>query len=179
MAIHVTLFATSLDPNSRSYLLLREAERQLMARNISTRLIDLRQLSLPLAGTAGYRDASAVQDLRDEVKRASHLLFGVAIYNYDVSAAAKNLIELLTSDVLNGKTVGFLCAAGGNRSYMSVLSFANSLMLDFRCWIVPRFVYAVRSDFDGDRIAEPDVVERIKLLTHDMFQRTAGNASEK
>ncbi len=167
---HVLIFATSLDPNSRSYLLAREAERQLASRDISTRLIDLRDLELPLAGTAGYRDAPVVAELRAEVARATHLLFGVAIYNYDVSAAAKNLIELLTSDALDGQTCGFLCAAGGRSSYMSVVSFANSLMLDFRCWIVPRFVYATRDSFEGDGITDENVVERISLLTHEMFR---------
>ena len=42
-----------------------------------------------------------------------------------------------------GKPVGFVCAAGGRSSYMAVLGLANSLMLDFRCLIVPRFVASV------------------------------------
>ena len=37
-------------------------------------------------------------------------------------------------------------------SYMSVMAYANSLMLDFRCVIIPRFVYATGSAFaEGSR----------------------------
>jgi FMN reductase len=80
-----------------------------------------------------------------------------------VNAAAKNVVELVGS-ALENKIVGFLCAAGGHGSYMSVMSLANSLMLDFRCLIVPRFVYATGKDFTGDEITSPKVSERINQL---------------
>ncbi len=66
------------------------------------------------------------------------------VYNYDVNAVAKNFIELMGEDALGNKTVGFMLSAGGGGSYMAVMPFANSLMLDFRCWIVPRFLYVSR-----------------------------------
>ena len=68
---------------------------------------------------------------------------------YDLNAAAKNFIEL-TGRAWTNKVVGFICAAGGKGSYMSVTSFMNSLMLDFRCIIIPRFVYTDASGFDDD-----------------------------
>jgi hypothetical protein len=60
--------------------------------------------------------------------------------------------------------VGFLCAAGGSASYMSIMSFANSLMLDFRCLIIPRIVYATSSDFTDGRLSSPIVQERVREL---------------
>ena len=69
------------------------------------------------------------------------MIVAAPVYNYDVSASAKNMIEL-TGNAWEDKMVGFLCAAGGMSSYMSVMAYANSLMLDFRCVIIPRFVYA-------------------------------------
>ena len=104
------------------------------------------------------------------VGKATHILFAAPVYNWDVNAAAKNVMEWLSTRELGGKTVGFLCASGGQSSYMAPLSFANSLMLDFRCWIVPRFVYAVGSDFSGDAVTSPKVKERIELLTQEMFR---------
>ena len=49
-------------------------------------------------------------------------------------------------------------------SYMSIMSLANSLMLDFRCVILPRFVYATGSDFAGEKITNADVVRRLRQL---------------
>jgi FMN reductase len=73
------------------------------------------------------------------------------------------LIEL-TGDSWEDKVVGFLCAAGGASSYMSLMSLANSLMLDFRCLIIPRFVYATRSDFSGDKVPTDEVKGRVARL---------------
>src|SRR5204863_3376940 len=104
-----------------------------------------------------------VDSLTKQIKSADAILLAAPVYNYDVNAAAKNLVEL-TGSAWEGKTVGFLCAAGGHGSYMSVMSLANSLMLDFRCLIVPRFVYAVGSDFTGEAVSSPKIKERLSQL---------------
>lgn len=165
----ILIFATSLSPTSKSYILAKAAQQQLESQGVSAKLIDLRDYELPESGRAGAFDHPNVKALCEDVGNASHILFACAIYNYDVSAAAKNLLELLTGDEIIGKTVGFLCAAGGHNSYMSVMPFANSLMLDFRCWIVPRFVYAVKNDFADNRIVNEDIEQRITLLIEEML----------
>ena len=60
--------------------------------------------------------------------------------------------------------VGFLCAAGGASSYMSVMSLANSLMLDFRCLVIPRFVYVTGGEFREEELISEDAKERIRDL---------------
>ncbi len=135
---HVTIVATSLDASSKSQLLARHAAKVLEERGVSHTLLDLRD----------------TPELAAPLKQATHVIFAVPVYNFDVNAAAKQVIED-HGGALEGKTVGFLCQAGGQRSYMSVLGFANSLMLDFRCWIVPRFVYATSNDFEeGEQLGE-------------------------
>src|ERR1700694_145423 len=94
------------------------------------------------------------------IEAADGILIAAPVYNYDVAAAAKNMIEL-TGSSWEEKVVGFLCAAGGNSSYMAVMAYANSLMLDFRTVIIPRFVYATGNAFDGDKISDPKVRNRI------------------
>ena len=95
------------------------------------------------------------------------------VYNYDVSAAAKNMVEL-TGSAWEDKVVGFLCAAGGMGSYMSVMSFANSLMLDFRCLIIPRFVYATGDSFNGDKLTDTKVAKRIGHVASELVRVTTG-----
>src|SRR5258708_22156636 len=98
--------------------------------------------------------------LSTEIKAAHGILIAARVYNYDVAAAAKNMIEL-TGSVWEDKIVGFLCAAGGDGSYMSVMAYANSLMLDFRCVIIPRFVFATGDAFDGENITDKKTTQRI------------------
>ena len=71
-----------------------------------------------------------------------------------------------------GSRGGFLCAAGGMGSYMSVMAYANSLMLDFRCVIIPRFVFATSDAFDGDNISDNKVVKRIEALADELVRFT-------
>jgi len=61
---------------------------------------------------------------------------------------------------------------------MSTMSLANSLMLDFRCFIVPRFVYATGEAFANDRTEEmylssAEVKERLHELA-EITTRLAG-----
>ncbi len=153
----VCIVGASLDPGSRSQILAKCAAQKLSERGVSCAYIDL-------------RDNSQRSNLIDAALSATHLVFAVPIYNFNVNGAAKEAIETLPGAALEGKTVGFLCAAGGQRSFMSVLSLANSLMLDFRCWIVPRFVYATGSDFESD-LPKEEITNRIEQFVEDLLSK--------
>lgn len=158
----ILILSCSLDRGSRSYLLARSAEATLKSREADVTFVDLRTTPLPMCD-GGDCDDPNLKQLAEQVRRADAILMAVPIYNYDVNAAAKNVVELV-GGALENKIVGFLCAAGGHGSYMSVMSLANSLMLDFRCLVVPRFVYATGKDFEGDEITSPKVRERTQQL---------------
>ena len=157
------VIACSLNPHSRSALLAAAAVRSLETLGQTVEFLDLRDLDLPMCDAGAAYGGGDAQRLAQAVLAADAILLAVPIYNYDVNAAAKNVIEL-TGKAWSGKTVGFLCAAGGQGSYMSVMPLANSLMLDFRSFIIPRFIYATGKDFtEADLPAEP-LLERIHEL---------------
>ena len=78
----------------------------------------------------------------------------------------------LTGSSWEDKIVAFLCAAGGMNSYMSVMAFANSLMLDFRCVIIPRFVYATSQAFEGEKLKDAKIADRIEQVTAEFVRVT-------
>lgn len=160
----ILIVATSLDPDSRSQLLARIALEEARTLNLNAELLDLRELELPMAGSAGSWDDKRVKALKKRVHGFRRFVFCVPIYNYDINAAAKNFLELIGAKSLEGAVVGFICAAGGRASYMSVMGFANALMLDFRVWVVPRFVYVVDSDWNGAALEKTDHLGRIREL---------------
>lgn len=167
--LHVGIIATSLAGDSRSQLLAREAARRLELAGTAHTLVDLRESVLPFAGSGASWGDLTTKRLREKLAATTHLLFAVPIYNYDVNAAAKNFVELMGKELFTGKAVGFLCSAGGQGSYMSVLGFANSLMLDFRCWIAPRFVYVTQDFTDADgNVSDPEIDRRIDALLADL-----------
>ena len=157
------VISSSLNPSSRSAILAKETFK-LLSEKHETEWLDLRDTELPLCdGNAAYGHPN-VDVVAKKIKKASCIILAIPIYNYASGSAAKNLIEL-TGRAWSDKTVGFLCAAGGRSSYMSVMGLANSLMLDFRTLVIPRFVYAEGGAFGADgTISDPDVRRRMEEL---------------
>ncbi len=167
----------SLHPESRSRHLAKAAFERLeqLTENHSVsepsgsavQWIDLFEYPLPLCDGHSAYGAPNVAALSQKITAARGVLLASPIYNYDVNAAIKNMIEL-TGRAWQDKVVGMMCAAGGQGSYMSGMGLANSLMLDFRCLIVPRFVYATGESFEGDHLADDDIQTRVDQIVDDL-----------
>ena len=161
------VISSSLNPESRSRVLAKFAFESLKEANMSTQWLDLTDYSLPLCDGHSTYDHPQVKEVAGYIEKADGIILAVPIYNFYSNAAAKNLIELVGSAWSN-KIVGFLCAAGGKASYMSVMSLANSLMLDFRCLIIPRFAYATGDSFEDKILSDPKIKNRIEEMTQEL-----------
>lgn len=159
----VLIVSCSLNPSSRSHRLALAADAALAALGAPREVIDLRDWDLPICDGADCYNHPSIGPITEKVAGAAAVLVAAPVYNYDLNAAAKNLVEL-TGDAWAEKPVGFLCAAGGHRSYMAPIGLANSLMFDFRSHIIPRFVYAGRDDFTPEREPAPELAGRIEQL---------------
>src|SRR5205823_6533235 len=163
--------STSGNPDSNSRRMGRIAFNHLKKARVECDWLDISELGLPLCDADACYTQPAAQGLNKAIEAADGILIATPVYNYDVSAAAKNMVEL-TGSSWEEKVVGFLCAAGGMSSYMSVMAFANSLMLDFRSVIIPRFVYATGRSFEGDDLKDKQVAERIGELAAELIKFT-------
>ena len=156
------VISCSLNPRSRSRRMARAAVEALEKLGYPADFVDLREVDMPMCTGDDDLPISA-GELREKISEALAVIVAAPVYNYDVSAAAKNLIEMTGSD-WEGKVVGLMAAAGGRSSYMSLMGLANSLMLDFRCWVVPRFVYATNGDVPDDDALPQNIATRIEQL---------------
>jgi NAD(P)H-dependent FMN reductase len=170
MPSHLVI-STSGNPDSNSRRMGRIALRHLEKAKAESAWLDISELSLPLCDADACYAQPGSRKVTKAIEAADGILLATPVYNYDVAAAAKNLVEL-TGSAWEDKIVGFLCAAGGMSSYMSVMAFANSLMLDFRCVIIPRFVYATGRAFEGDDLKDKEVGERIEELAGELIKFT-------
>jgi FMN reductase len=157
------ILAGSLNPESNSALLAQSLQREYAQLGIRAELLDLRQHSLPLCDGGAAYEHPGVTRIGTVIKAARVVIVATPVYNFDANAAVKNVIEL-TGSAWEDKVVGFVCAAGGDASYMSIMSLANSLMLDFRCLIIPRFVYATSGHFSNDAVTSPEIIQRLQRL---------------
>jgi FMN reductase len=101
------------------------------------------------------------------VKKAKGILLAAPIYNYTINAVTKNFIEH-TGKAWQGKPVGLLAAAGGKGSYMALVPFVGSLMLDFHCYVLPQFIYATSDQMNETAITDLELQKRVNQLAADI-----------
>lgn len=155
------VISCSAHPGSKSRALAQTAFVELGHYGANAEFIDMRDHGIPLCDGATTYGHPSVALLTGKIAAAQAVILATPIYNYDANAVAKNLLEH-TGRAWTGKVVAFLCAAGGQGSYMSIMGLANSLMLDFRCIVVPRFVYAHdKTAFGVDGVTCADLHSRI------------------
>ncbi|MFN2475822.1 MAG: NADPH-dependent FMN reductase [Chthoniobacterales bacterium] len=165
------VISTSGNPQSRSRKMGRIAFHSLTNAQVDCEWLDVSELALPLCDADQCYIHADTRKAATAIAAADGIIVSAPVYNYDVSASAKNMIEL-TGKAWEDKIVGFLCAAGGMSSYMSVMAYANSLMLDFRCVIVPRFVYATGASFTDGELTDTKVSERIAQVSAEVVRFT-------
>ena len=171
----VLVLSCSLNPNSRSRRLAIAAESRLNELDVDGSLVDLRDWDLPMCDGSDCYSHNHVVEMIQKITEASAVLIASPVYNYDLNAAAKNVVEL-TGKAWLEKPVGFLCTAGGHNSYMSPIGLANSLMFDFRCHVIPRYVYATKEDFTNTGDVTLGVSDRIDGLVQSTLELTSALA---
>lgn len=161
------IISCSHHPESRSRLLAEASKEALIVRGEQVDFFDLRSVDLPLCdGHSSYEHPSVI-GAQKRVKKARGILLAAPIYNYSVNAVTKSFIEH-TGKAWQGKPVGLLAAAGGKGSYMALLPFVGSLMLDFHCHVLPQFVYATSDQMSETAITDPGLQNRIQKLAADI-----------
>jgi NAD(P)H-dependent FMN reductase len=167
--MNLLIISSSLSKKSQSRKMAEYILNHFNSKNTNLELIDLRNFDLPLCDGDESSDSLQVQELKTKIRNAQGILIATPVYNYNINAALKNLIEL-TGSAWTDKVVGFICSAGGKNSYMSVMSLANSLMLDFRSIIIPRFVY---SDDDNEQL-DSSIKKRLDQLFFELIRFVKG-----
>lgn len=174
MGSKFVIISASLNVTSKSRIMMEELLTHLPG-TVQREFVDLRDYDLPMCdGDTCYKNPVVIK-LQRMIKDADCVLVGIPVYNFACSASFKNLIEL-TGNAWDEKIVGFVCAAGGHSSYMSVMNVANSLMLDFRCVIIPRFVYSEGSSFSDGKLKDAKIKERLGELCQTAVRLSAALA---
>ena len=158
--------------NSKPDAIASYLNTQLKNQNINCTYIHIGDLNLPMCDGYDCYKNETVMTLQKQVNEANSFIICSPIYNYDLNAIAKNLIELCGQG-FKDKVVGIAVTAGGQNSYMAPLSFINSLLIDYRCIIVPRYVYVTSEAFDeNNNITDTSIQTRLNALTKSLVNIT-------
>lgn len=157
--------------HSKSRLLAGSAQQQLVVKGHQVKMVDFYVL-----GQLSSWDQRVLNQVKANISEAQCIVFSTPIYVWDVAHQAKALVEQMPKATFSGKIIGFICSAGSIRSFMAPMNFSNALMINYRAWIVPRFVYAAASDFVDD-VASDEINRRIALFCRELTQFASAEAN--
>ena len=161
--MNTLILSSSLAKNSRSYILCRAVEEALTAKEVHCTSVDARSLNMNPFHRGITPDMS---HLAEQIKQADNIIIGMGVHCYSVNDSLKILLDGCFADAI-GKFFGILCAAGGERSYLSTMHLTQICMNEWRMMQLPRIVYATKKDFKEDIITSAEVLERIELFSEE------------
>src|SRR6516162_1894586 len=88
------VISTSGNPDSNSRRMGRAAFAHLQKQKVDCDWIDIREMNLPLCDADQCYGMPGSKKLHAAIETADGILIAAPVYNYDVAAATKNMIEL-------------------------------------------------------------------------------------
>ena len=167
--MNTLILSSSISENSRSYLLCKAVKDELIAKGDSITFVDARNIPMQPVHRGGTPE---METLAKQVDEADNIIIGMGVHCYSVNDSLKILLDACFGKA-TGKFFGILCAAGGERSYLSTMQLTQICMNEWRMMQLPRIVYATGKDFKEDIIISSEVLERIALFSEEFH--TIGN----
>ena len=159
------ILSSSLSKNSRSFILCNEIFRILSEKGVNCTIVDTRDIEIRPV----HRGLTTeMNTLSDQIKDTDNIIIGMGVHCYSINDNLKNLLDTCFSEATE-KFYGILCAAGGEKSYLSTMHLTQICMNEWRMIQLPRIVFATKTDFKGDVISSAEVLERIKLFSEEFY----------
>ncbi|MEM8534848.1 MAG: NAD(P)H-dependent oxidoreductase [Chloroflexota bacterium] len=175
MSTHIVAINGSLRAHSRTEHVAKTALRGAMQPGITTELINLYKLNLPVfdnrVNTESY--PPGVQHFLGQMRDASGFIFVTPVYHGTMSGAFKNALDflyLVDPEVYQGKVVGLVSVAGGAMS-VNTINTLDYIARALHLWRTPTTV-AVSGDAitsDGE-LCNPDIIRRLQNVGREVSQ---------
>ncbi len=172
--VHLAALCGSLrGPRSSTLRSMLVAVREMEASGATVDVVDLAALDLPFCqGPADRDDHPGSAQLRERVARADALLLGTPEYHNSFSGVLKNALDLLGADELRGKLFGLLGVGGGVQGAVNALGHLRYVVRGVGGWSLPAQVSIAHAAdaFDGDRIRDPRLEERLRAFGRELVR---------
>ena len=167
--MNTLILSSSLSKNSRSYLLCKAVEKELISKDNTITFVDAKDIPMQ----PFHRETSnEMKALSEQIAEADNIIIGMGVHCYSINDSLKVLLEGCFEKA-TGKFFGILCAAGGERSYLATQHLTHICMNEWRMIQLPRIVYATGKDFTENTINSKEALERIEIFSEEFH--TIGN----
>jgi NAD(P)H-dependent FMN reductase len=157
----------SLRAHSRSSLAVRLALESAKLRNAEIRLLELRDLDLPLYNPDREEELAAAEALGKDMEWADAIILSSPDYHGSMSGAMKNFLDYNWAE-LAGKLFGYICSS--NEKGLTVMDQMRTVVRQCYGWSMPYGVsFNGNADFDKNGVVtNPKVEERLKMMARDL-----------
>lgn len=168
--LNIAALGGSLRPQSLTYRATELALKKAASPDISTELIDLRNLHLPFCnGGQLYPNYPDVEVLRSKIRNANGLIIATPEYHGNMSGVLKNALDLLEEEHLAGKVVAMVAIVGGAHS-TNALNTLRLVCRQLHCWVLPDQIvipYSEESFNAQGELKDPELERRMeKMVEH-------------
>lgn len=167
--MNTLILSSSLSKNSRSFLLCKAVEKQLLDKGVNCTFIDAKEVPMQACHLSITKEMEYLTEL---INKTDNIIIGMGVHCYSVNDGLKILLDNCFNGA-TGKFFGILCAAGGERSYLSTMHLTQICMNEWRMIQLPRIVYATGKDFTNNDITSKEVIKRIQVFSNEF--KTIGN----
>jgi len=133
--------------------------------DVEVELFDLRDYELGHT----FRTTPDMQRISEKIAAADNFIIGMAVYCYSVNDSLKSVLDNCFSEV-TGKKYGIVCAAGGDKSYLSTQHLSQICANEWRMVQLPRIVYASGKDWQEGELVNQEVVERMDIFVKEFLE---------
>lgn len=161
------IISSSFSPSSHSRQMCRMVQDRLVAEpELAVEFIDLNELDLRPCHKGRSADMEA---LTEKTRAADAFVFGMGVHCYTVNDGLKIFLDTCLPEA-DHKLFGIVCAAGGDRSYLSTMHLTQICMNEWRMIQLPRVVYATGADFKNHQLKSDGVVLRIAQFSSEFAE---------
>ncbi len=168
----IVLIQGSLNPDSKTSILINETAQQLKTRGADSQVLDLRDLEMQFCDGRTLKEYNSdMQSAYSLMESAKAYVFGMPVYCYSVSGVLKNFIDI-TSGAMESrpKYAGILCNMGGASSFMACADLEKILSFESHVMTVQPIPFAVYSDFDSGQLTSGKVRSKIQAMVDRLLE---------
>ena len=160
------IISSSLSKNSKSFILCNEVNKKLKDLGFRSEVIDARSISL---NPYHLTQSKELDNLSNKISKADNLIIAMGVHNFSINDSLKIILDTCFKNV-EGKFFGILCAAGGEKSYLSTMHLTQICMNEWRMIQLPRIIYATKRDFKNNKLTSKDIKERISVFCNEFIE---------
>ena len=166
MSLKILGVASSMRESSYSTRVLKLALGKAEKRGAETKLLDLRELQLPMYHPE-QNSSPELDKVTEYVKWSDAFVLASPDYHGSMSGVMKNFLDFFWSDFA-GKTFGYICAS--HEKGLTVMDQMRTAVRQCYGWSMPYGV-SVNSDQDFDKqgdITSENILSRIETVARDL-----------